>query len=363
MQTTTDRATECQTPVKHAPLASVIDLFCGVGALSHGFLLEGYSITCGYDIDERCRYPFESNNDAPFLRADVAAINATELAAEFHKSLPRVLVGCAPCQPFSLYSQGRDDPKWQLLEDFGRLAVSVEPDVLSMENVPQLLRFKGGAAFDGFVNTLTDGGYAVRWMIAECPEFGVPQARSRLVLIASKHGEPELPQPTHLPHEYVTVYDAIGHMPELEAGGVDHEDALHRASRISPLNLRRIRSSTPGGTWRDWDESLITACHQRDTGKGYGSVYGRMRWDKPAPTITTQFYGFGNGRFGHPDQDRALSLREGAILQTFPQNYTFVRQGDSVTFKELGRMIGNAVPITLARAIAKAITRHLETVT
>ncbi len=357
-----DRTAVCYMKVKHQPAAGVIDLFCGAGALSHGFFLEGFSVACGYDIDESCRYPFETNNDAPFIRADIAAIEATELNAEFPKSLPRVLVGCAPCQPFSLYSRGREDSNWKLLEDFGRLAVSVGPDVISMENVPQVLQFKSGAIFDRFINTLNHSGYTVRWMVAKCPQFGVPQARARLVLIASRHGKPELPEPTYSSDEYLTVKDVISDMPQLEAGGVDDDDPLHRASRMSQLNLQRIRSSTPGGTWRDWDKKLIAVCHRQNTGKSYGAVYGRMRWDRPAPTLTTQFYGFGNGRFGHPDQDRALSLREGAILQTFPRNYTFVPKGDSPTFKQLGRMIGNAVPVNLARAIAKAIVRHLEAV-
>ena len=356
---------ETDTPTieaKRTPVAGVIDLFCGVGALSHGFVQEGYVVACGYDIDDTCRYPFETNNQAPFVRADVASLDAIELAAEFPKSAPRVLVGCAPCQPFSLYSQGREDPKWKLLEDFGRLAVALGPDVLSMENVPQLLHFKGGAIFDGFLETLRRGGYMVRSMVAECPDFGVPQSRSRLVLIASRHGEPELPKPTHTANEHITVKDAIGDMPRLTAGDTDRNDPLHRASRLSALNLTRIRESSPGGSWRDWDESLVTACHRRDTGKGYGSVYGRMRWDRPAPTITTQFYGFGNGRFGHPEQDRAISLREGAIIQTFPRDYAFVRHGGHLSFKDLGRMIGNAVPVNLARAIARAISRHLEAI-
>ena len=349
-----------ETAVNAPPIASVIDLFCGAGALSHGFLLEGFSIACGYDIDEACRYPFEANNDAPFVRRDVAAIDADELSREFSTGLPSVLIGCAPCQPFSQYSQGREDPKWKLLNDFARLVVAVSPDVLSMENVPQLVRFKGGSVFDAFVAALEDGGYCVRWMIAECPDFGVPQARSRLVLIASRHGEPPLPAPTHDTCQHQTVRNAIGEMPPIVAGGVDPSDPLHRSSTMSELNLARIRASMPGGTWRDWDSALVTACHRKETGKGYAGVYGRMHWDEPSPTITTQFFGFGSGRFGHPEQDRALSLREGAILQTFPHDYAFTRAGDPIAIKDLGRMIGNAVPVALARAIARAIVAHIK---
>ena len=342
------------------PVASVIDLFCGAGALSHGFLLEGFLVMCGYDLDEACRYPFEANNDAPFVRRDVAAINADELSREFSAHLPRVLIGCAPCQPFSRYSQGHEDPKWTLLEDFSRLVVAVSPDVLSMENVPQLVRFKGGSVFEAFVAALENAGYRVRWTIAHCPDFGVPQARSRLVLIASRHGEPPLPDPTQSEEGHVTVRDAIGEMPPLKAGGVDPGDPLHRARAMSDLNLQRIRVSAPGGTWRDWDDALVTDCHKKETGRGYASVYGRMIWDQPSPTITTQFYGFGNGRFGHPEQDRALSLREGAMLQTFPRDYAFFRPGEPRPVKSIGRMIGNAVPVCLARAIGRAIKTHLQ---
>lgn len=343
----------------NGPEGAVVDLFCGAGALSHGFLLEGFLIACGYDIDEACRFPFEENNAAPFVRRDVAEIDHVELAREFSSELPRILIGCAPCQPFSRYSQGREDPKWRLLRDFARLVVDVEPDIVTMENVPQLTRFKDGRVFDDFVETLRAAGYRVRWMVAKCPDFGVPQDRSRLVLIGSKHGEPGLPERTHVPDDYATVSQTIGDMPPLTAGQANAVDRLHCASGLSELNLRRIRASQPGGTWRDWPPNLVAECHRKDTGCGYASVYGRMRWDRPSPTITTQFYGFGNGRFGHPEQDRALSLREGAMLQTFPCDYAFVRPGEPFHFAKIGRMIGNAVPVRLAQAVARAIKAHL----
>ena len=337
-----------------------MDLFCGAGALSHGFRLEGFSIACGYDIDEACRFPFEENNDAPFIRRDVARIDPVDIDKEYSTHLPRILVGCAPCQPFSRYSQGREDPKWHLLGEFARLVVGVEPDIVTMENVPQLVRFKDGSVFDDFVTSLREAGYRVEWTVAYCPDYGVPQERSRLVLIGSRHGAPALPDATHPPNDHVTVSQAIGEMPRLRAGQADPADHLHRTSAMSALNLERIRASRPGGTWRDWRPDLVAECHRRDTGRGYSSVYGRMCWDRPSPTITTQFYGFGNGRFGHPEQDRALSLREGAMLQTFPRRYAFVRPDEPVRFARVGRMIGNAVPVRVARAIARAIKAHLE---
>ena len=341
------------------PCGSVVDLFCGAGGLSHGFRQEGFEVVAGIDVDENCRYAFEYNNDAPFRRRDVASLDGEEVGKLFTPGIPSILVGCAPCQPFSVYNQKNSDPQWQLLGEFARIISEARPSVVSMENVPRLMRFRKGQVFDGFVETLEREGYHVRHEIAFAPEYGVPQQRSRLVLLASLRGRLELGPPTHSPARYETVADAIGDLPGLGAGGCDEQDPLHRCSRLSPLNLNRIRASMAGGSWRDWDGGLVSGCHRKESGRGYGSVYGRMSWDDPAPTITTQFYGFGNGRFGHPEQDRALSLREGAILQSFPADYEFVEPGAPVQFKTLGRMIGNAVPVLLARAIARSIRSHL----
>nr|VFK42157.1 MAG: DNA (cytosine-5)-methyltransferase 1 [Candidatus Kentron sp. TC] len=340
--------------------ASVVDVFCGVGSLSHGFKTEGFPVACGIDVDESCRYPFEKNNDSSFIREDVAAISSREVARKFHPNAARVLAGCAPCQPFSVYNQRNNDPKWQLVGAFSRLIREIQPNVVTMENVPRLVKFRDGNVFRRFVEELERTDYHVWWKVIFCPNYGVPQQRSRLVLLASRHGPIGLEPPTHFPDHYVTVRDAIGKLPPLEAGGVDNVDPMHRASGLSERNLRRIRESRPGGTWRDWSEELVTECHRRETGQGYGSVYGRMAWNRPSPTITTQFYGFGNGRFGHPQQDRAISLREGALLQSFPERYAFTRPRDEIHFKRIGRMIGNAVPFALARAIARSIRAHLE---
>jgi DNA (cytosine-5)-methyltransferase 1 len=152
----------------------------------------------------------------------------------------------------------------------------------------------------------------------------------------------------------------VGHLPALAAGKVDPDDRHHVAASLSDTNLKRIRISKPGGTWRDWDDDLVAECHRAASGKTYPSVYGRMVWDSEGPTITTEFYGFGNGRFGHPEQDRALSLREGALLQTFPPTYEFVAPDKPVQFNPIGRLIGNAVPVRLGRAVARSLKEHVE---
>jgi DNA (cytosine-5)-methyltransferase 1 len=171
-------------------------------------------------------------------------------------------------------------------------------------------------------------------------------------------GEIALEKPGDLAGEE-TVRHAIAHLPMLDAGETS-EDRLHRASRLSPLNQQRIRASKPGGCWRDWPTELVAECHRTEMGKNYPSVYGRMEWDAPAPTITTQFFGYGNGRFGHPEQDRAISLREGALLQTFPQDYEFIPHDHPVVFSQVGKMIGNAVPVRLGKAIGLSIRKHLQ---
>ncbi len=344
---------------KRETAGSVVDIFCGAGGLSHGFYRQGFRIAAGIDIDESCRYAFERNNSAPFLRRDVATLKASEIEALFVEGEARILVGCAPCQPFSSYNQKNDDPKWQLLSRFGELVANVRPDVLSMENVPRLLNFRGGSIFDEFVATLNSAGYHVAWEVLFGPDYGLAQTRSRLVLLASRLGEIEVPKATHV-NKHRTVRDEIGRLPKLAHGEVDARDPLHRASGLSEINQRRIAAAKPGGSWRDWDEELVAECHRVDTGRGYSSVYGRMVWDEPSPTITTQFYGFGNGRFGHPEQDRGLSLREGALLQGFPRKYEFVAPGERIHASKIGRLIGNAVPVKLASAIARVVCSHVK---
>lgn len=223
-----------------------------------------------------------------------------------------------------------------------------------MENVPTVAKHE---VFHDFVDTLKQIGYTVWFDVVDSSRYGVPQMRRRMVLLASKHGDIAMIEPTH--EKPKTVRQAIGCLRPLSAGEAAPGDKLHVTSRLSAKNLRRIKVSKPGGTWRDWPDDLVADCHRAASGKTYPGVYGRMEWDKPAPTVTTQCYGFGNGRFGHPEQDRAISLREAAILQSFPLDYEFVPNDGEVSFRALGRLIGNAVPVDLGRAIARSIKAHL----
>ena len=336
---------------------SCVDLFCGVGGLTNGFILEGLSVNAGIDLDPACRYPYEKNNDAPFIERDVRDIEASEVEQLFTPGTIRVLAGCAPCQPFSTYSQRYDtryDHKRGLLYEFGRLAREIRPDIVAMENVPTVGRHQ---VFEDFVSELRECDYHVWHDVVDCTQYGVPQTRRRMVLLASLHGPIRMIDATH-PRPR-TVRQAIGHLRPIVAGERDPRDRLHTAPGLSQKNLARIRASKPGGTWRDWPEHLLVDCHRSDSGRTYPSVYGRMEWHKPAPTMTTQCYGYGNGRFGHPEQDRAISLREAALLQSFPRNYEFLPPGEPARFSTIGRMIGNAVPVELGRAIARSISQHL----
>jgi len=338
-------------------VGEVVDLFCGVGGVSHGFKRVGFRIVAGYDVDEGCRYAFENNNDSRFVAKDLRKVTAREIKERFSRKVPSVLVGCAPCQPFSTYKKGQVDDRWSLLKTFAEIALKVEPDFVSMENVAGLMEYRDGQLFSEFIEILQKK-YHCYHKVVDCTDFGVPQRRKRLVVIASKTRRPDLTYPELAAP--ATVKNAIKHLDPLEAGELSDRDPLHRCSRLSTLNLKRIRASKPGGTWRDWPPKLVTKCHRAATGKGYGGVYGRMEWDKAAPTITTQCYGYGNGRFGHPTQDRGMSLREAAILQTFPESYRFFEEGKFPGFKAVGRWIGNAVPVLLAENIARSILTEIE---
>lgn len=339
---------------------SVIDLFCGVGGMTHGFVSEGFNVVAGLDSDKTCKYAYERNNNAEFIHARIEDISHDEIRSRFPDGHTRILVGCAPCQPFSPYTKKKKskDDKWTLVEKFADVIESVMPDIVSMENVPELRSFKNGKVYNQFIRRL-EKNYFVTPQIVSCPNYGIPQSRKRLVVLASRFGYIEMMKPTHTPDQYKSVEKTIGHLEPLEAGQVSANDPLHRTRGMTPLNLERIKQSRPGGTWKDWDQELIANCHRKATGESYFNVYGRMQWGLPSPTITGQFFSYGSGRFGHPEQNRALSLREGALLQTFPANYEFVEPGEVIYFDRVGTHIGNAVPVDLGRIIARSIANHL----
>lgn len=346
------------TPMQNA----AIDLFCGIGGLTRGLELSGLNVIAGFDIDESCKFTYEENNNAKFFCEDITDLQGDFLKHLYPDNCNKILVGCAPCQPFSKYSSryrknGHTDDKWKLLYSFERLVSEVLPEIISMENVPELIHEK---IFNDFINALNTLNYFVSYQIVYCPDYGVPQHRKRLVLLASRLGEINLISPLYGPENYITVRDAIGDLPPIKAGETCKNDPLHRSSALSEKNLKRIQQSIPGGSWRDWDDELKLNCHKKYSGATFPSVYGRMEWDKPSPTITTQFYGYGNGRFGHPEQDRAISLREGAILQSFPDDYIFLDKDHPVKKRDLGTHIGNAVPVELGRAIGISIQNHLK---
>jgi DNA (cytosine-5)-methyltransferase 1 len=343
--------------------AVAIDLFCGIGGLSYGLKKAGIPVAAGVDLDDSCKYAYEANTKGKFIAEDISKIDGHELKTKYwnDKGVYKILVGCAPCQPFSSHSNKnrnkKRSSKWRLLNEFSRLIMETNADVVSMENVPNLSNQK---IFEDFVTQLKARKYHVSYSNVFCPDYGIPQKRRRLVLLASRLGEINLIPQTHKPEEFITIKQVIGYLPKLDSGEICKNDPLHRTTLLTELNLKRIRASKPNGTWEDWDEELMLECHKKDSGSTYKSVYGRMSWDEPSPTITTQFYNFGTGRFGHPSQDRAITVREAALLQTFPVNYKFYKEGKDFQIKRLGVHIGNAVPVDLGFVIGKSIKKHLQ---
>lgn len=347
------------------PSIEVVDLFCGIGGLSYGMKSKGFKILEGFDLDATCQYAYETNNEAKFVYKDIRQVTKEDILPLYSKKAIKVLAGCAPCQPFSSYAfknKKKDPNKYDLLYEFGRLVEEVQPDIVTMENVIQILNFKEKPVLQDFIDKLAFLGYNTDVNQVFCPNYGIPQTRKRLVLLASKSGKIKLIPPTHTKKNYVTVRDVISNLPPISAGEIDKSDPLHRTIALTSINLQRIKATPYGGSWHDWPEELVLDCHKKKEGKTYGSVYGRMEWDKPSPTMTTQCTGLGNGRFGHPVQDRAISVREAALLQTFPKTYKLFPDEGSVSITKASRYIGNAVPPKLGEIIAQSIIENVKNI-
>lgn len=341
--------------------AEVIDLFCGIGGLTHGFENEGFSVVAGVDNDISCQYGYEANNKSKFIHKNIADVTSSELNKLYDKNKIKILIGCAPCQPYSGLNKkkgkGRDKTP---LEKFAELVEEIQPTIVSMENVRGLANTKKYPEFANFLKTLVKNNYKYSYQVIDASDYGVPQKRNRLVLLASRLGEINLIAPTHKDKK-ISVREIIGSLPKISDGEISKTDRLHRTRKLSAINKQRIQSTPQdGGNSDSWDQELLPECYKRESGSTYRkTVYGRMRWDEPSPTMTTQCVGLGNGRFGHPEQDRAISLREAALLQTFPTSYKFLPDKKEIVIKNVAKFIGNAVPIRLGEVISKSIKLHL----
>lgn len=339
-------------------MIKVFDFFSGCGGTSCGFEQAGLEIVLGLDFDKDAAQTYRSNfPNASFLQGDIRSLHANTLEPWLNnRADPILFCGCAPCQPFSRQNRQRvkTDPRKNLLAEFGRFVEHWLPEYVFIENVPGLQRIKTDRGPMGkFRALLRRLGYRFDIKILPALWFGVPQTRERLVLLASRDSVIALPTATHGPGKkaYATVKDWIGELKPLLAGQTDAEDSSHRAASLSPTNLARIALTPEGGGREHWPADLVLDCHKEH--KGHTDVYGRLAWNKPAVGLTTRCISYSNGRFGHPEQDRALSAREAACLQTFPESFIFAGNLNS-----RARQIGNAVPPLMAKNIGMELVKH-----
>lgn len=339
-------------------MVRVFDFFSGCGGTSCGFQQSGMDIVMGLDIDQDAARTYQANfPHAHFFESDICALSTDVLTPLLKdRASPVLFCGCAPCQPFSKQNLQKnvDDPRRGLLTEFGRFINAWLPDYIFIENVPGMQRVKADSGpLENFKKLLTSLGYNYQVSVLPALWFGVPQTRERLVLLASRLPDIKLPETTHGVNKaaFATVRDWIGNLPQLHAGETHPNDADHQAASLSKINLERITLTPEGGSRESWPQRLWLDCHRNH--KGHTDVYGRLAWNKPAAGLTTRCISYSNGRFGHPQQNRAISVREAACLQTFPMHYTF--RGN---LNSRARQIGNAVPPLMAQRFGDAILVH-----
>jgi DNA (cytosine-5)-methyltransferase 1 len=344
-----------------------IDFFCGAGGLTRGLLSAGIDVVAGFDANSLCKESYERNNRSTlFYESDICDVSVSTVwkLLGSRRTADLLIAGCAPCQPFSkqrkrpasslLNGSDAADRDATLLGAFARLVEAIQPGQVLIENVPGIAKVKGLSTYRRFLRMLRLNSYDIAEGVLDAKYYGVPQTRRRYVVIAVRRRNASLPA-----REYgtslrpiTTVRKAIEHFPPITAGESHPLIPNHVAAGVSAKNLARIRS-TPhnGGDRRSWPRDLILECHRGDY-EGHTDVYGRMSWDLPAPTLTGRCNSLSNGRYGHPSQDRAISLREAASLQSFPDSYIFYGLN-----QQIARQIGNAVPVKFAEALG----RHLQT--
>lgn len=335
-----------------------IDSFCGAGGLGLGLKRAEFKILLSFDIDKKCVDTIESNKkyfQHPAIVTDIAEMLNNNLLKRC--GLKRgdlfLLAGGPPCQGFSIQRRGSDtDARNDLVLKYGQLVNELYPCYFMMENVTGLAGKRGKTILQQLIENVEAIGYRVHINLLDAQDYGVPQRRKRYIIVGERSDMKSNYKIPVVAIKHKTVRDAIGNLPIPPEDGTDYIGmSLHRRDRLSEMNLKRINALKEGQGRDDLPKELLAECHKIDSSViGYRSVYGRMRWDDVAPTITARFDSFTRGKFGHPDQPRSISLREGALLQTFPMDFTFT--GNKV---DIARQIGNAVPPILAEEIGKSI--------
>lgn len=377
------------------PKFLAVDFYCGAGGTTRGLIDAGGYVIAGIDKDPVCHETYRRNNrnrtldenEPLFIQKDMfpcaegypdgqqddimgelrtlIANKRADAEARAGTKLPLLFAICAPCQSFTKFvqrhmtdtrSESRDRDRDLLAQGIAFIE-AFRADMVLSENVAGIERGQHGQIWKGFKGKLAELGYRVGSSEVNACRFNVPQRRRRSVIVAVKAGTPSrayqgLSVPPGDFDKALTVQRAIGHLPPITAGGKDGIDSSHRCRDLSEVNLRRLDAVAPGQPNFDFPDELKLPCHRRLDAKGkrgFGDVYTRVHPDRPAPTITTRFHSVSNGRFGHYEQPRGLSLREGAILQSFPRDYEFYAEA----MDAVARMIGNAVPPKLAEILAQ----------
>ena len=336
-----------------------VDFFCGAGGVTCGFRSAGIDVIAGIDIDNNCKETYEKNNaGAKFLHADIAKLQPETLQKKFaiyQNSDNLILIGCSPCQYYTLINTVKEKSAKgkMLLDEFKRFVEYFKPGYVFIENVPGIDK-KTESPLSKFKTMLSDMGYIFDEAIINATDYHVPQSRKRYVLMATRlHTSIKVPPPVG---KKISVKDTIADFPKITAGCEDKTKVQHWSAKLKEINIKRLQKTpSDGGTrmaWKD-DDELQLKCYRGKDGN-FKDVYGRLFWDLPAPTITTKFVSISNGRFAHPEQNRGLSLREGACLQSFPIGYIF----HSNSIAKIAKMIGNAVPPNMAKEIGKALLKN-----
>lgn len=333
-----------------------IDCFCGAGGLSIGFEKAGFDVIYAFDIDEAAINTYKHNpkyhHGKAFVR-NIYEVNKKSIEEDLGQELGEIdiMIGGPPCQGFSVQRRGDDfDPRNKLILEYCRLINEIKPHFFVLENVGGIMSTRGKPYIKVLTDTLSAIGYKIQLKKLTASDYGVPQDRKRVIIVGemSLNGEGHFEYPEPLSTPKVTVRQAIADMMELDENDLPN----HKADKLSEINLKRIQAITEGQGQDSLPDELQLDCHKKNNGHRHLDTYGRMAWDKPAPTITARFDSFSRGRFGHPVLDRTITLREGARLQTFPDDFEFI--GSKV---EVARQIGNAVPPMLAEKVAEQIKK------